>query len=297
MLFYNGNARGQTLVGRTAHPPGTWNHVLFVRDGSRRRLPERQCRTEFAGEADVTAPARKIFSSARAVTISRLSREAWRSLRCLIARWTRSRASSIRASAVRRSFLAARPQTPPLSPEDSLKKIHVPTGYGVELVAAEPLTARSRGVRLGCRGRLWVVEMADYPLGHGWQGPAGGRVRVLEDTDGDGRYDKSTLFADGLNFPTGLLTWRDGVHRHGGAGDPLPARHGWRWQSGFARSARERVPQGNQQLRANGLRWGLDNWVYCAAGGHHGEYGDGTKSFELTGERSARGFTRLSFSP
>ena len=59
------------------------------------------------------------------------------------------------------------------------------------------------------RGRLWVVEMADYPLGMDGKGKPGGRVRMLEDTDGDGRYDKSTLFADGLNFPNGILTWRE----------------------------------------------------------------------------------------
>ena len=53
--------------------------------------------------------------------------------------------------------------------------------------------------------------MADYPLGMDGRGKPGGRVRVLEDTDADGRYDRQTLFADGLSFPTGLLTWRDGV--------------------------------------------------------------------------------------
>ena len=94
----------------------------------------------------------------------------------------------------------------PLSPEESLKKIHVPAGFKVELVAAEPLLLDPVAFDWDERGRLWVVEMADYPLGMDNKGKPGGRVRVLEDSDGDGRYDKSTLFADGLNFPNGLLT-------------------------------------------------------------------------------------------
>src|SRR5882724_10106804 len=102
-------------------------------------------------------------------------------------------------------------ESQPLSPEDSLKKIHVPDGYEIELVAAEPLVLDPVAFDWDERGRLWVVEMADYPLGMDGNGKPGGRVRVLEDTDGDGHYDKSTLFADGLNFPNGILTWRDGA--------------------------------------------------------------------------------------
>jgi len=52
--------------------------------------------------------------------------------------------------------------------------------------------------------------MADYPLGLDGKGKAGGRVRILEDTNRDGIYDRSSLFAEGLSFPTGILTWRGG---------------------------------------------------------------------------------------
>jgi putative membrane-bound dehydrogenase-like protein len=108
------------------------------------------------------------------------------------------------------------------------------------------------------------------------QGKPGGRVRVLEDADGDGRYEKSTLFADGLNFPTGLLTWKDGIFVTA-APDLLYLKD----TDGDGRADRtEKVitglTEGNQQLRANGLRWGLDNRIYCAAGGHHGGHGAAT---------------------
>ena len=53
--------------------------------------------------------------------------------------------------------------------------------------------------------------MGDYPLGIDGKGKPGGRVQYLEDTDGDGHYDKATVFLDGLSFPTGVLPWRKGV--------------------------------------------------------------------------------------
>jgi len=148
------------------------------------------------------------------------------------------------------------------------------------------------------RGRLWVVEMPDYPMGMDGKGKPGGRVRILEDTNGDGRYDKSTIFADGLSFPTGILTWRGGClvtaapdilfledRNHDGKADAHEKLF-----SGFN--------EGNQQLRVNGLRWGLDGWVYCANGGHHVDYG---KEIQIasaqTGQKIALGARDFRFKP
>jgi hypothetical protein len=78
----------------------------------------------------------------------------------------------------------------PLSPEDSAKKWHVREGYRIELVAAEPVVLDPVAFDWDEQGRLWVIEMADYPLGMDGNGKAGGRVVRLEDTDNDGRYDK-----------------------------------------------------------------------------------------------------------
>ncbi|MEQ1858925.1 MAG: PVC-type heme-binding CxxCH protein [Chthoniobacteraceae bacterium] len=180
-------------------------------------------------------------------------------------------------AAIRLSAATPPPESQPLSPLDAMKKLQIRAGYGVELVAAEPLTIDPVAIDWDTAGRLWVVEMADYPLGMDGNGKAGGRVRVLDDTDGDGRYDKSTLFADGLNFPNGVLAWRDGVIITA-APDILFLRD----TDGDGRADQREVLvtgllEGNQQLRANGLRWGLDNWVYCAAGGHHGNYGADTR--------------------
>src|SRR4051812_28526850 len=109
------------------------------------------------------------------------------------------------------ALLADSPVNPgkPLSPEEGLKSIRVKDGLEVELVAAEPLTVDPVAIAWGADGKLWVVEDADYPLGS--PSPKASRIRFLEDTDGDGKYDKSTLFMDGIRFPNGILPWRKGI--------------------------------------------------------------------------------------
>ncbi|MDC0267754.1 hypothetical protein OAK97_00430, partial [bacterium] len=175
------------------------------------------------------------------------------------------------------SVSAIGPLQPPLSPETSTAKIHIREDYRIALAASEPLTADPVAIDWDGSGKLWVVEMADYPIGMDQHGGTGGRVRVLEDKDSNGVYDQSTLFADGLSFPTGLLTWRGGVIVSA-APDILFLKD----TDGDHRADLRRVlisglSEGNQQLRANGLRWGLDGWVYCAAGGHHVNYGKQTR--------------------
>jgi putative membrane-bound dehydrogenase-like protein len=165
------------------------------------------------------------------------------------------------------------PDPAPRSPRESMAQIHVREGFEVELVAAEPLVVDPVAIDWGTDGSLWVVEMADYPSGLDESGTPGGRVRRLEDTDGDGQYDRSTLFLDGIPFPTGILTW--------GAGILVTAAPEILYAEDTDGDGRADIKQalysgfleGNQQLRVNGLRWGLDNWVYCASGSHHAGYG------------------------
>ena len=152
------------------------------------------------------------------------------------------------------------------SPGASLKAIKVRSGFEVELVAAEPLVQSPIALAWGPDRKLWVVEMGDYPLGVDGKGKPGGRIKYLEDTNGDGKYVKATVFVDGLPFPTGVLPWRKGVlitcaphiyyaedTKGTGKADKLVPLY-----SGFR--------EGNQQHRVNSLVWGLDNWIYCANG-------------------------------
>jgi putative membrane-bound dehydrogenase-like protein len=186
----------------------------------------------------------------------------------------------------------------PIPPEQSLARIHVPDGFRVELVAAEPLVVDPVALDWDIAGRLWVVEMADYPLGIDGNGKPGGRIRVLEDTDDDGRYDRARVFAEGLEFPNGILTWRDGI-----LVTAAPNVLFLRDTNGDGQADEKRVLlsgflEGNQQLRVNGLRWGLDNWVYCAAGGHHRGHGAGTVIHSaLTGLDTPLGSRDFRFQP
>lgn len=139
-------------------------------------------------------------------------------------------------------------------------------GFQIELIAAEPLIVSPVSFDWGPDGRLWVVEMRDYPLGMNNKGEPGGRVVYLEDTNGDGCYDKSTIFLDKLLFPTSVMSWGKGVlvtcapdilyaeaTTGSGKADKIEALF-----TGFG--------EANPQHRVNGLRWGLDNWVHCANG-------------------------------
>jgi putative membrane-bound dehydrogenase-like protein len=136
-----------------------------------------------------------------------------------------------------------------LSPAEAQKAWQVPAGLEITLVASEPDVRDPVAIAFDEDGRLWVAEMADYPLG-----PPAGRIRRLEDVDGDGRYDRSVLVAKEIATPTGVLPFRGGVLVTA-APDILFIKDGVRETvfSGFA--------EGNQQHRVNTLAWTLDNWI------------------------------------
>lgn len=175
----------------------------------------------------------------------------------------------------RRSFqqILSKTEPGPKSPESSLDCIQVIDGFQVELMAAEPLVMDPVALEWGLDGKLWVVEMADYPLGLDDKGKPGGRIRFLEDTDHDGTYDKSTVFVDQIPFPTGVLpTNIDPANPScliSAAPYIVEAKKKSNWKeliedennlllSGFG--------EGNQQHRFNGFSPGLDNWIYLANG-------------------------------
>jgi putative membrane-bound dehydrogenase-like protein len=155
---------------------------------------------------------------------------------------------------------------PGKSPEDSLRSIRVRPGFTVELVAAEPLVRDPIAFDWSPDGRLWVLEMGDYPLGGDNRGEPVGRLRVLEDRDGDGRYDRASTFLDRLSFPAGLMVWRQGV-LIACAPDILYAKD----RDGDGRAEVREIlfrgfREGNPQHRVNGFDYGLDGWVYGANG-------------------------------
>lgn len=99
-----------------------------------------------------------------------------------------------------------------LTPEESMKLVQVPVDFEVELFAAEPDITNPIAMAWDERGRLWIVESVDYPNTFvETDGQANDRIKICEDTDGDGKADKFTIFADSLNIPTSIVFANGGV--------------------------------------------------------------------------------------
>lgn len=160
---------------------------------------------------------------------------------------------------------APEPQSP-LSAEQALEYFRLAPGLRIEIAACEPEVVDPVAVRFDEDGRMWVVEMGDYPSGPPSGQPPLSRIRVLEDRDADGRYESSTVFADKLLFATGLQPWRGGaivtlagrvLYLRDTNGDGR-ADVEETWFTGFAEE--------NPQLRANHPYLAADQRVYIANG-------------------------------
>jgi putative membrane-bound dehydrogenase-like protein len=154
----------------------------------------------------------------------------------------------------------------PLSPQEAQKLFKLDDGLRIELVACEPQIESPVAMTFDPDGRLWVVEMRDYPNGPEKGKPAQGRIRILEDKDGDGFFETATTWADNLLFANGLLLWKDGAivtmaphiaHLRDTQGAGKADKKDILYE-GFAAQ--------NPQLRVSHPILGLDGWIYCANG-------------------------------
>lgn len=147
----------------------------------------------------------------------------------------------------------------PLTAEQARKAFRVAPGLRVELVACEPQIESPVAMAFDEDGRLWVVEMRDYPNGPPKGQPPQGRLRILEDKDGDGRYEQSTVYADKLLFANGVMPWRGGAL-------VTAAPHIVYLKDGRREVLYEGFAAENPQLRVSHPNLGLDNWIYVANG-------------------------------
>ncbi len=172
----------------------------------------------------------------------------------------------------------------PVSPKEALSTFHLPEEYRIELVASEPLVTNPVEVAFDEDGKMFVVQMDDYPSDKMDDYSAGyepkSKIMLLEDKDGDGYYESGTVFADGLSYANGVMPWKGGIlvtsapdilflkdNDDDGKADVKQVV-----LTGFAKT--------NPQLRMGSLRYGLDNWIYGAyshAGGAIGEVTSKTK--------------------
>src|SRR5688572_18295335 len=104
------------------------------------------------------------------------------------------------------------PAGKPSSPREEQATFRMPKGFRTELVASEPAVVDPVCLTFDERGRLYVAEMIGYPNGGVGTGTiTSGRVKRLEDRDGDGFFETATLFTEGLRFPTGLFPFKGGL--------------------------------------------------------------------------------------
>ncbi|MGP0068245.1 MAG: PVC-type heme-binding CxxCH protein, partial [Isosphaeraceae bacterium] len=159
---------------------------------------------------------------------------------------------------------------PALTPDQALKTFETVDGFRMELVAAEPMVQSPVAASFDADGNLYVAEMRDYPYKPRTGKTPLGTVRLLRDTDGDGRFDRSTVFAEGLLWAAGIAPWKGGVF----VTAPPDIWYLKDTDGDDRADLRQKVYTGfgtqNQQAMVNNLAWGLDHFIYGAASGNGG---------------------------
>ncbi|MGF1583312.1 MAG: PVC-type heme-binding CxxCH protein [Gemmataceae bacterium] len=154
----------------------------------------------------------------------------------------------------------------PVPPAESIKHISVPGGFRAELFASEPNIVNPICINWDKKGRAWIVESVDYPNNRQPLGQGNDRITICEDTNGDGKADKFTVFADKLSIPTSI------VHAKGGL---IVA------QAPYVLFLKDTDGDDKADVRKilfrgfgtfdthagpSNLRLGLDNWIYGTVG-------------------------------
>lgn len=157
-----------------------------------------------------------------------------------------------------------------MTPEDSMKAMHLNNDFHVELFAAEPQVMSPVDMAFDESGKVYVAEMMDYPDDPLPGKPILSRIRLLEDTNGDGKIDKATVFADHVLAVSGIMPWKGGLivtsapdilymkdTNGDGKADIRKVLY-----TGFAKL--------NHETRITNPRLSVDGWVYCSNTGNDG---------------------------
>jgi len=171
----------------------------------------------------------------------------------------------------------------PFSAKGSMERTQVPADLKLELFASDPDIGKPIAMAWDERGRCWLAETSDYPHAVAENGVGGDRIRICEDTDGDGKADKFKVFAEGLNIPTGL------VFSNGGLIVSQPPRFLFLKDTNGddVADVREEIMTGwgigDTHAQASNLHYGYDNWLHGSVGysGFNGEVGGKSHEFKM----------------
>ncbi|HEY2414337.1 MAG TPA: PVC-type heme-binding CxxCH protein [Pirellulaceae bacterium] len=195
----------------------------------------------------------------------------------------------------------------PVTVEESMKHFVTPVGFEVKLFVAEPqLEGKPIYMTWDERGRLWVCETYDYPNELQPIGEGRDRIRICEDTDGDGRADKFTVFAEKLSIPTTIAFYRGGAIVQNGT-ETLYLKD----TNGDDKADLKKVLVTGWSMRdthgeVSNFRYGIDNWYYAMQGYNPSEpvltngkrvtgFRQGFFAFKVEGENENVAVTDLEF--
>lgn len=170
----------------------------------------------------------------------------------------------------------------PLDPAESQKHYVTPVGFTAELFATEPDIGKPICMNWDERGRLWIAETVDYPNEKQREGEGRDLIRICEDTDGDGRADKSTVFAQNLSIPTSLAFCRGGIIVHQAPHTMYLKDTDGDDKADFRKVLFTGWSTGDTHAGPSNLRYGHDNWYYGIVGyaGFRGTIAGEQRSFQ-----------------
>ena len=164
-------------------------------------------------------------------------------------------------------------KTEPLTPEQERLSLHLPPGFEIQLVAAEPDIGKPMNLAFDAAGRLWITQSREYPFPAPLDKPGRDMIKVLSAFDGNGRARTITTFAQGLNIPIGLYPYKNGVIAFS-----IPNIYFFEDSNGDGRADKKELILGRFGFEkdTHGLtgafRRGFDGWLYA----DHGYANDST---------------------
>jgi putative heme-binding domain-containing protein len=173
--------------------------------------------------------------------------------------------------------------TEPLSPLEQEKTFTLPPGFRIQLFASEPEIGKPMNMAFDGQGRLWITQSREYPYAAPPGQPGRDAIKILEDSTGDGRADRITTFADGLNIPIGMHPYKNGVIAWS-----IP--HIWFFEDTTGDGkADTRTPlygplgwESDTHGMNASFRRGFDGWLYITHGFNNTSTARGTDGSEIT---------------